>query len=166
MRKPGPWLVVVVVLGFAGTARAQEEYPRGEVFGGFSVYDSNTNVYGWQASAAVNVSPHIGFVADFGGHYDATMGNSHEYLFGPRFRTSRARVVGFGHALFGAQRLGASGISIDSFAMGFGGGVDLVTDSGIGFRLAQVDWIPIRVAGTWFKQNYRYGIGIVIPLGN
>ena len=80
---------IIALACFAATAEAQE-YPRGEVFGGFSIYDGGSTVYGWQASGAVNMTEHLGVVADFGGHYDDLAGNSHEYLFGPRVRTSRS----------------------------------------------------------------------------
>jgi hypothetical protein len=156
---------VLGVLCFGGWAEAQE-YPVGEIFGGFSIYDGNTTVYGWQASGAANMTEHIGIVADFGGHYDDVAGNSHQYLFGPRFRTSRSTWVGFGHALFGTQRLSASGFSINAFTMGFGGGVDLITGSGFGIRLAQFDWLPTRIGGAWFQDQSRIGFGVLVPLGN
>jgi hypothetical protein len=156
---------IIALACFAATAEAQE-YPRGEVFGGFSIYDGGSTVYGWQASGAVNMTEHLGVVADFGGHYDDLAGNSHEYLFGPRVRTSRSTWVGFGHALFGGQRLSSSGFSINGFTMGIGGGVDLITDSGLGFRLVQLDWMPTRIGGTWFQDQVRYGFGVIVPLGN
>lgn len=165
MRKLVPGLVMVVALVSFGIPARAQEYNRAEVFIGGSLYDGNTNVYGWQGSAAVNVSRYFGVVADFGGHYDQGS-NSHEFLFGPRFRTPRARAVGFAHALFGAQRLGAASLSIDSFTMGIGGGLDLFVNNGFGFRVVQFDWMPTKLAGTWFRENYRYGVGVVIPFGN
>jgi hypothetical protein len=165
MRKLVPGLMVAMALVFSGVPARAQEYNRAEVFLGGSLYDANTNVYGWQASAAVNVSSHVGVVADFGGHYDQGS-NSHEFLFGPRFRTGRARAVGFGHALFGGQRLGSASLSINSLTMGFGGGLDVFVNDSFGFRAMQFDWLPTRLAGTWFKENYRYGFGVVIPFGN
>lgn len=164
MRMLVPALLVVALLS-SGISGEAQEYNRAEVFLGGSLYDGNTNVYGWQGSAAVNVSSHVGVVADFGGHYDLGS-NSHELLFGPRFRTSRAHAVGFGHALFGGQRLGSASLSINSFTLGIGGGLDLFVNNSFGFRAIQFDWLPTKLAGTWFKENYRYGFGVVIPLGN
>ena len=163
MRKVLLGLVVAMVC-FGASAEAQE-YPAGELFGGFSVYDGGSTVYGWQASGAANISENIGFVADFGGQYDAVLGNAHQFLFGPRVRSPRSRWVGFGHALFGGQRLSASGINVNGFAMGFGGGLDMNTDSGLGIRLVQFDWIPTRIASTWFRDQYRLGFGVTVPLG-
>jgi hypothetical protein len=157
---------LAVALVFFGVTAEAQEYPAGEIFGGFSIYDGGSTVYGWQASGAANMSEHVGFVADFGGQYDDLLGNAHQFLFGPRVRSSRSTWVGFGHALFGGQRLSASGISVNGFAMGFGGGVDLLADSGFGVRLAQFDWVPTRIAGTWFSDQYRLGFGVVVPLGN
>jgi len=161
-------VVFALALGliFMGAEAQAQEYPAGEVFGGFSIYDGGSTIYGWQASGAANMTEHIGMVADFGGHYDNLAGNSHQFLFGPRVRTSRSNFVGFGHALFGGQRLSSSGFSINGFTMGIGGGADLITDSGLGFRLVQFDWIPTRIGGTWFNDQYRVGFGVVVPIGN
>jgi hypothetical protein len=163
MRKVILGLALAVVC-FGATAEAQE-YPAGEIFGGFSVYDGGSTVYGWQASGAANMTENLGFVADFGGHYDDVAGNSHQFLFGPRVRTPYSNWVGFAHGLFGGQRLSNSGVSINGFTMGIGGGLDLNLDNGVGFRLVQFDWIPTRIAGTWFQDQYRMGFGVVLPLG-
>jgi len=164
MRKVVFGLVLAMVC-FGANAEAQE-YPAGEIFGGFSIYDANATVYGWQASGAVNMTEHIGIVADFGGQYDDVLGNAHQYMFGPRVRSSRSTWVGFGHALIGGQRMAAGGASINGLAMGFGGGLDLIMDNGFGIRLAQFDWVPTRIGGTWFNDSVRYGVGVIVPLGN
>ena len=159
--------LVVAAMCFGASAEVQaQEYPAGEFFGGFSVYDGGATVYGWQASGAANVSENFGIVADFGGQYDDVLGNAHQFLFGPRVRSPRSRLVGFGHALFGGQKLSASGLNVNGFSMGFGGGVDVNTDSGFGVRIVQFDWIPTRIAGTWFNDQYRLGFGVTVPLGN
>lgn len=164
MRKVALGLALALVC--MSSAALAQEYPGGEIFGGFSVYDGGSTVYGWQASGAANVSEHLGLVADFGGQYDDLLGNAHQFLFGPRVRSSRATWVGFAHALFGGQRLSASGFSTSGFAMGIGGGLDVNTDRGVGFRLVQVDWVPTRISGSWFTDQMRLGFGITIPLGN
>lgn len=165
MRILVPGLVAAVLL-FGVSAQAQE-YPRAEIFGGASLYDGAQIVYGWQASGAVNFARNVGFVADVGGQYDEMDNKQHQFLFGPRVRTSQSRVVGFGHALFGGQHIATgSGFSDIFFAMGIGGGMDVFVTEGFGIRAIQFDWVPIKLPGNWFYQNYRYGIGVVIPLGN
>jgi len=164
MRKVALGLALALVC--FGTAAQAQEYPAGELFGGFSIYDGGSTVYGWQGSGAVNMTESLGIVADFGGQYDDVSGNAHQFLFGPRIRTPRQRWVGFGHALFGGQRFSGSGVNINGFAMGFGGGVDVNTDSGLGIRLIQFDWIPTRLTSTWFNDQYRLGFGVTVPLGN
>src|SRR5712692_3867206 len=70
------FLLVGVCLGVGVAAQAQE-FPKAEVFGGYSYGNfgptisgaGRTNVNGWNASLGVNLNRWFGLVSDFGGHY-------------------------------------------------------------------------------------------------
>jgi opacity protein-like surface antigen len=109
-----------------------QEYPRAEVFGGYSYFhtDDGADLHGWNASVSGNLNSWFGLVADFSGHYDSTSSRSeltlpdfpefpfppvltvftaktsiHTFLAGPRFSYRKTeRITPFGHVLFGASR--------------------------------------------------------------
>ena len=78
MRKWG----AVVVLFVCGVIASAQNYPRVEVFGGYSylnfdvpnvpaaeVKAKRLNANGWEAAAAFDLVHHLSAVADFSGHY-------------------------------------------------------------------------------------------------
>ena len=194
-------------------------YPRAEVFGGFSMssipgltaYDPTTGVLtssrksfmGWQASGDYNITHHLGIVGDFGGQYASFPGitvptviavagysvNSYQFLFGPQISMRHQRVTPFVHALFGANRLGLSGITVTvagvsvttpavsstGLGMGIGGGFDVNVSHRLALRVPQFDWTPrhigsttvlgVTVPGSWTTGQIRFGIGLVLKAG-
>lgn len=76
MRKVLLLLVVAVTLSAISLG---QEFPRAEVFGGYSYVrgdlgnsgtdGSKLNLNGWNGSVAINANKWLGFVADFGGQY-------------------------------------------------------------------------------------------------
>mgnify|MGYP001106952547 CR=1 FL=1 len=170
MQKGG--LVLVLTALLAVPAMGQDEYPKAEIFGGFSYLnvdtgDTRENTLGFQASVAGNFHKNIGIVGDFGGQYktiEGVTGHAYEFLFGPRFnyRTEKANV--FVHGLFGGVTIGAAGESENGFAMGIGGGVDVKVSDHVAFRVMQVDYIPSHIAEFW-QHNLRLGVGIVFTSG-
>jgi peptidoglycan-associated lipoprotein len=117
-------LAFVLALGFLSVpASAQSDYPRAELFGGFSfgsirvkdplgVFDHEP-AEGFQAAIAVNVNRTLGIVADFGGlwgdlHRSVFSGGTSGGTFrtlqvfvGPRFTKRTNRITMFVHALPG-----------------------------------------------------------------
>ena len=71
------FFVLVGVCLALGIAAHAQEFPKAEVFGGYSYGNfgptafgaGRTNVNGWNASLGVNVNHWFGLVSDFGGHY-------------------------------------------------------------------------------------------------
>ena len=67
----------IVVCLTLGVAADSQEFPKAEVFGGYSYANfssvrggqGRTNLNGWNGSLAVNLNPWFGLVSDFGGHY-------------------------------------------------------------------------------------------------
>lgn len=153
---------------------AQDDYPKAEVFGGFSIVSTDLGLgnlidrqtfYGFQANGAFNFHKNVGIVADFGGHYKGVAGetiHTYEYLFGPRVNLRSEKATVFGHALFGGANIGVAGGSENGFAMGFGGGIDVNVNDRVGVRVIQFDWIPSRFEGVWVNDNVRFGFGIVL----
>jgi opacity protein-like surface antigen len=75
------FLVMGVYLALGVSARAQD-FPKAELFGGYSYENSGatlsgtarTNLNGWNASLGVNLNRWFGLVSDFSGHYGSLNG--------------------------------------------------------------------------------------------
>lgn len=168
---------------------AQEvNYPKAEVFGGFSIERAGASFMGWQASANGNITHHLAIVGDFGGQYKTVLGipmNSYQFLFGPRLLVRKNRVTPFVHALFGGMRTGIGSTTIlgvttpavatTGLGMGIGGGLDINLSNRLALRAIQFDWTPMHVGGTtvlgvtvpgvWATNQVRIGIGLVVKAG-
>src|SRR5215468_4205717 len=84
------WLLGVLLV-FTISVAAQD-YPKVEVFGGYSYFHSSfagtgLNFNGASGSIAFNVTPNFGLVGDFGGYHNTSdvSTNNFTYLFGPKF---------------------------------------------------------------------------------
>ena len=166
--------IVLSLLVFAGmlspTLKAQD-FPKAEVFGGFSYLNAEAigreSFFGWQAAVGGNFRRNLGFVADFSGQYKSFFGVNvqvYELLIGPRYTKRGENITGFAHTLFGVLHATAGGFSGTAFAMGFGGGVDVNVSKRIAFRAFQIDYIPNRSSGVWSHEG-RAGVGIVFKFG-
>ena len=132
-------LLGVVTLLIAAVGASAQDYPKVEVFGGYSYGNfgpavlggDRTNVNGWNASAAVNFNHWFGVVSDVGGHYGNfqasvalppipctppscsinTTGSEkyHNFLFGPQYTLRGEKLNLFAHTLIGASHLNESG---------------------------------------------------------
>ena len=120
-------LPLAVLFLAAIPAKAQDEYPTVEIFGGYSYLnvdvgvnfddediniDDRENFHGFGVSIAGNVSKNFGIVGDFSYNrksiddivgFDANA-NLTLFLFGPRFTARGDKVDGFVHALIGGAR--------------------------------------------------------------
>jgi hypothetical protein len=154
---------------------AQESYPKAEVFGGFSLSSMasgspsvRNSFYGWQASLNRNLQRRLGIVGDFGAQYKTVAGvgiSNYQYLFGPQISLRQEKVTPFVHALFGANRTSALGLSSTNLALGMGGGLDLNVSDRLSLRVPQFDWTPIHGTGAWTTNIVRVGFGLVIKVG-
>jgi len=172
MRKFVALVGLVLLMGLP--AFAQNEYPKAEIFGGFSllnaevVWAGRATGYGWQASVAGNFHKNVGIVADFGGQYKkiaGVTGSAYEFGFGPRFSVRGDKATGFVHTLFGAALARGGGYSETAFGMGFGGGVDVNVTDRVAIRIVQVDWFLSKWDLGWDKKTVRFGFGIVFKAG-
>jgi hypothetical protein len=165
LRKFG--LLVVLALSLSLSAHAQSLTDKIEVFGGYSFmhYDTSPsfNSNGWELAGQYKVMSWLGAVADIDGHYGTFEGinpNLHDYLIGPQV-SFPARVSPFAHVLIGASHFSAGGASSNSFATGFGFGIDDKVAPSISWRVVQLDFIRTRLFGVT-ENNTRISTGIVI----
>jgi opacity protein-like surface antigen len=165
-----------LLLAASLTAQAQE-YPRVEIFTGYSYArmtsgsPERSNLNGWNVAIQGNVTDWFGLVADFSGHYgQRTVGpgierniNTHAALFGPRIQLP-ARVRPFAHALFGVAK-GSAGLfgstsSETAFGMAVGGGIDAELTDHVTLRLIQADYLMNQFFDRR-RDNFRISTGLV-----
>lgn len=151
-------LVVGILLPASLWAQQTDNYPKVEIFAGYSYYEpgghfdiqpnppgpsiglSNAPA-GWGTAVTYNFNKNFGFVGDFGGHYgdnndDATI------TFGPQLKYRGERWQPFGNILFGIHRLSPSGLhSSNGFGLLFGGGLDVKLKDYFGLRLFEADFV-------------------------
>src|SRR5258705_11145352 len=73
---------VTSLLLVASLSAMAQDYPKAEVFGGYSFLPADdrlsfrsacgANLHGWNASVSANLSSWFGLTADFSGHYDSS----------------------------------------------------------------------------------------------
>jgi hypothetical protein len=181
MKKP----VMLLALFFVAVtaASAQEDYPRAELFGGYSYFNSDQfidreslYVPGFAVSLAGNVNQYFGVAGEISGHYgETTIGgirpnnqfdvNTYTFLFGPRLTSRGTGANFFGHALVGAARTRVETFDSETdFAFAVGGGVDINVSKRLGVRLIQLDYIAIKGEDDT-AHNFRAQIGVVFRFG-
>jgi len=152
----------------------------GSSFGG-------NNFNGWDGQGTFNFARHFGVTADFSGNSKQLAGISflgfsagtqqHMYnvLFGPTATAYFGKSSVFGHALFGVAHsslsagvsapilggISATLTSANSFAMAFGGGVDIGLSKHFAIRAAQIDFIR-----TNFNSANALASGLSTSLNN
>jgi len=186
-------IVLGLLLGLFGTApiaKAQEESPKYEVYGGYynSRINVNANVPGLAPSATYigeggggqfeyNAKNWLGVVGDVSGFYATSAGNGAfagaflTYLVGPRVNFRHARFTPFVQTLFGGVRttdgIAQSTGTADNFAMTAGGGIDFNVSRHVSVRPIQAEYFMTRIPdGLNNRQdNLRIGAGIAVRLG-
>ena len=149
---------------------------------GFAGLNSGDSYNGWNGAFTVWAKPWLGVTGDFSGAYKSDIFASgsginakmHTFMFGPTIAShSSEKFVPFGHVLVGAAHCSVSGAGAvgsdclgtdsSSFAMAFGGGLD-VGSKKIAFRVGQFDYIYTRFghdSGLNHQNTFRYSAGIV-----
>jgi hypothetical protein len=165
----GVFLVMLVPLA----ALAQSNYPKAEVFGGYSYLRANpsefsrlydwTNLNGWNASVAGNINKWFGVEGDFAGYYGSPsiLGlniplldvNYYTFMGGPKLTYRSGAIAPFAHFLIGGVR-GSFGGGIGSFnltltdqtalATAVGGGIDINMGKHFAVRPVQADYLMTR----------------------
>jgi outer membrane protein OmpA-like peptidoglycan-associated protein len=171
-------LLAVLLCSLSVMAIAQE-FPRSEIFGGYSYVrcdtqgeDISCNLNGWNASAAINANKYVGLAIDFGGVYGTIdqdiKEHVHSVMFGPKVTFRQERWTPFLQALFGyvhpSSESGGVSYHENDFGMAFGGGLDINVSDNIAVRPVQLEYFPIKSGGD-ILNNLRYSAGIVFKLG-
>jgi hypothetical protein len=166
--------VAVILLGVSALAMAAEEFPKVEVFGGYSFlrcqFGSPTKPCiedGWNTSVAINGNQYLSFVADFAGvydQYDAPYQHNavYTYMFGPKITVRKGKLAPYFVALLGNARV-TPGLYFpydNQFAMSFGGGLDISVSKLISIRPAQISWLGVKYQKPMI-DNMRYSVGVV-----
>lgn len=140
--------------------------------------NGNFGMNGWQASITENATDWLGLTQQFGGNYGTMQSagaNTHfdtfSILSGPRFSYPGLKgVTPFVHALFGYEQTTAKLESTNlkatssSYAMAFGGGIDVKVSRGVAIRLFQADYYRPQAFGT-SQNDLRVSTGIVFRFG-
>ena len=188
-------LVVLAGILFALPVVAQDDYPKGEIYGGFVV---NQSVDGTGVDGVVVDDTGVGFIAGAGYNFHRNVGLGGEisrqsgtfaspdpllfpdidftqtqYLFGPRFSARMEKATPFVHLLVGLQNTeissaGFTTVSDSAFMLGVGGGVDININDRVAIRAVQVDYLTGVIAGGGFlddSHKLRLSFGVVIKLG-
>ncbi len=157
------FLALVVLAGACSLPASAQDYPKGELFGGyqFTHLNPNVNASGWNTSITGNANNWLGFSADFSGAYK-NGGKLHTVMAGPVFAIRKSKTVTpFAHALFGVAHASGGGVSSNAFATALGGGLDVNVSEHVAVRLVQADWLLFRSNGVTDKSNARVSAGIV-----
>lgn len=185
-------LGVALVLLVPLAAVAQQEYPKAEIFGGYSFFRADAdemNLHGWNASVTGNISSWFGVEGDFSGHYGSPkvfgLGvpfvdvRSQTFMAGPKLSYRSNSVTPFAHFLIGGARASteAFGVTVSDTALAtaVGGGIDININDTFAIRAIQADYLMTRFkpgpqiffSGLDERQNnFRLSAGIIIKLGN
>lgn len=157
------FLTLFVLFGVFSLPVSAQDYPKGELFGGyqFTHLEPNLNANGWNASITGNANRWFGVTADFGGAYK-NGGRIHTVMAGPVFSLRQSeKVTPFAHVLLGAAVASGGGTSSTAFATAVGGGLDVKVNEHVAVRLVQADWLLFRSGGITDKKNARVSAGIV-----
>jgi opacity protein-like surface antigen len=178
--------VICLLCVVAGRLAVAQDYPKAEVFGGYSflsVGDKNLkdrqSLNGWEASASVNLTKLFALEGDVSGHYKSQTvagisGTITDYTYagGPRFNFKPV----FVHALVGGDRVGASAFGFTASHTGLsvaaGGGVEYPVSPHWSLRVS-ADYvfdrhnvsIPGIIDTTETLNNVRVSAGVAYSFG-
>ena len=165
-------MALVVVLGFLGDrARAQEQTPKFELFGGWSYIYPNSRLHainpvvnanqesnprGIGVAATYNFNRWLGLTADFSGtlwgsgETPAQLSilddsNFYNVSFGPKITLRHKHFAPFAEGLFGWHRLTQDSVPLvgasDHWGFMLGGGLDVPLAKHFGLRLIRADYV-------------------------
>lgn len=166
-------VLTVVVLAVSLGCMAQD---KAELYGGYSflrtgtglVSGSSVNANGWDFAVTGKFNRYFGVKTEINGDYASDIlgtgskGNVHNIMFGPTVSYSVGRITPFAHALYGVSHLDGNSISgQNSFAMAYGGGVDVNFAKRLAVRLGQFDYVRTQFNSS-SQNHFRYSSGIVL----
>ena len=160
-------------LSFGAVAAAQQLFPRGEVFLGYSheIADldrSQTGLDGFHLSATENMNSWFGGVLDFSTHFTSvnqSLVDTETVAFGPQFTYRKSTsLTPSAHAevgvVHGSQGFLGNSTSGTHFAFVAGGALDYKLRDSVAIRLIQGDWIRTDFQSL-SRNNLRLSAGLV-----
>lgn len=180
-------LAVLVCLFALAAPLAAQDYPKGDLFVGYSfLYDTDTTFpIGWNAAVSGNFNSWFGIVADVSQHFGSTevtelVGRQFvtfdvnmqgiAYRFGPRFTLrSDSPVEPFTQVLVGGFRATGSvdagpasvNVSANGLAAGGGAGIDVRLGRRVALRAVQADYIFVHNSDLGSANDFRFSTGVV-----
>jgi hypothetical protein len=179
-------VVLILVMGFALPAKAQDVTPKFEGYAGYDYMRDNAvnditqmppsesvNGNGGSGQLEFNATRWLGVVGDLGGYAVARSGfaTTHQisYLFGPRVNFRRGRVTPFAQVLLGAIWASDAIVlgSKTAFGTTAGGGIDVTVSRHFAEGPIQAEYFLTKFPdGANDRQdNFRYSAGIVFRFG-
>ncbi len=154
----GRTFVAVVLLPFlCSVAIAQDEnFPKVDIFGGYSWTDPGNNIggvrlqgiaKGFGIAPTLNVNKNFGLTLDGSGHFgdQADVGT---IMIGPRFVWRGEQFEPFFHGMVGLHRMGVTGFGNNNgIGLRTGGGFDIPINSRVSWRVLQADYV-------WAHHNF------------
>lgn len=163
-------LAAALVSMMALPAAAQTTTPAFEVAGGYSYLRhfndtvDDTNLNGWFASVAGNLSSGLAIVGEVDGNYKDSL-NLYSFMAGPRVASHKnAALTPWVQVLVGGARSSVDGFDVSSteFALQPGAGVDFWVAPKVGVRVG-ADYR--RIFGDADANEFRFTAGVVLGLG-
>jgi outer membrane protein OmpA-like peptidoglycan-associated protein len=144
--------VFVALLPALSIAQDNTNYPKVDIFGGYSWYNPGGSIInvgklpgiprGYGAAATFNFNRYAGITADFGKHYK-DVANVDTYLFGPQLKYRGEQFSPFVEALFGFSHISPAFVSPHRSqpAIAAGGGIDYKINNWLQWRVIQADYV-------------------------
>lgn len=159
-------------------AQHQEELPKVEVFGGYSLLRSDGhNFNGWKTAVGFTLNRWAAIAVDGSGYYYSESTphgklreNEYSLTVGPHLSLrNKSKLVPFAYAMAGGawenSSLGPESESGSGFAFETGGGVDWEISKAVSIRLIDVGASVTHIHGTTFNKP-KFTTGIVFMFGH
>jgi len=180
--RPKSLLVIVGFLSilFSTQLSRAQEASRFDVFGGYSYmrfdsrplgFASDSNLNGWNAAVAGNITLKWGVFLDASGHYGQEL-TIYNFLIGPQYSFRRDKSRFFVHGFIGkaqnkvnvTTRINGDLESVGK-AYGGGGGFDYDLKPRISIRVFQADYLHSDTYGL-SQNDFRVSAGLVFHFGH
>ncbi len=167
------WLVVICAVLCCALPMAAQEYPKAELFAGYSFLrndvggNSPHTPYGFGVGATGNFNRWVGLQADFSYNNGKSFNDGYNWIlmFGPKFTLRGEHVMPFAEGLFGASKVRNFNGAYQSTAWGgmVGVGVDWKVAKHLALRVPRVDLVAQRFRdGSDFGPRVEAGLVFLV----
>jgi hypothetical protein len=189
MRNSLAFVLLLIVVGSALSAKAQEAASKLELYGGYDYVRFNItsdvsgqppsqsfNANGGGGQLTYNLTNWLGVLGDAAGYWAISTSSPYRagaaipYLFGPRASLRRRTLTPFAQVLAGGV-VTSSGIETigwqNHFAMAAGGGIDIRASKHLTIRPVEAEYFMTKIPdGLNNRQNnFRFSTGLSLLLG-